>query len=103
MIKLQGVTKKYKTGVNALNGMDLSIAPGEFVYVIGPTGSGKSSFMKLLYREEKATTGKVYVDGMLYGTEKLGVNADNYDFDGLFLKKGDIRIVITNSSEQNDV
>ena len=64
MIKLQGVTKKYKTGVNALNGMDLSIAPGEFVYVIGPTGSGKSSFMKLLYREEKATTGKVYVDGI---------------------------------------
>lgn len=64
MIKLQGVTKKYKTGVNALNGMDLSIAPGEFVYVIGPTGAGKSSFMKLLYREEKATTGKVYVDGI---------------------------------------
>lgn len=64
MIKLQGVTKKYKTGVNALNGMDLNIAPGEFVYVIGPTGAGKSSFMKLLYREEKPTTGKVFVDGM---------------------------------------
>lgn len=64
MIKLQGVTKKYKTGVNALNGMDLNIAPGEFVYVIGPTGAGKSSFMKLLYREEKPTTGKVIVDGM---------------------------------------
>ena len=64
MIKLQGVTKKYKTGVNALNGMDLNIAPGEFVYVIGPTGAGKSSFMKLLYREEKPTTAKVFVDGM---------------------------------------
>ncbi len=63
MIKLEGVTKKYKNGVNALNGMDLNIAPGEFVYVIGPTGAGKSSFMKLLYREEKATTGQVFVDG----------------------------------------
>ena len=55
MIKLQGVTKKYKTGVHALNKMDLSIAPGEFVYVIGATGAGKSTFIKLLYREEKAT------------------------------------------------
>ena len=63
MIKLQGVTKKYKTGVHALNKMDLSIAPGEFVYVIGATGAGKSTFIKLLYREEKPTSGKVEVVG----------------------------------------
>ncbi len=64
MIKLEGVTKIYKNGVNALNGMDLSIAPGEFVYITGPTGAGKSTFIKLLYREEKATTGRVLVNGL---------------------------------------
>ena len=63
MIKLTNVTKIYKTGVRALNNMNLTIEPGEFVYVIGSTGAGKSTFIKLLYREEKATTGKVEVVG----------------------------------------
>ena len=61
MIKLTNVTKVYKTGVRALNNMNLTIEPGEFVYVIGTTGAGKSTFIKLLYREEKATSGKVEV------------------------------------------
>ncbi len=88
MIKLQGVTKKYKTGVHALNKMDLSIAPGEFVYVIGPTGAGKSTFIKLLYGEEKATSGNVIVDGtdvssiknrhIPYFRRKIGVVFQNY-------------------------
>mgnify|MGYP000781706842 CR=1 FL=1 len=63
MIKLENVTKVYKTGVRAVNDMSLTIDAGEFVYVIGPTGAGKSTFIKLLYREEKATRGKVIVDG----------------------------------------
>lgn len=63
MIKLENVTKVYKTGVRALNNMNIDIGPGEFVYVIGPTGAGKSTFIKLLYREEKATSGKVMVAG----------------------------------------
>ncbi len=61
MIKLIGVTKVYKTGVKALSEMNLTIDEGEFVYVIGPTGAGKSTFIKLLYREEKPTSGKVIV------------------------------------------
>ena len=64
MIKLIGVTKVYKTGVRALSDMHLNIEPGEFVYVIGPTGAGKSTFIKLLYREEVATSGKVLVAGV---------------------------------------
>lgn len=64
MIKLIGVTKVYKTGVRALSDMNLNIEPGEFVYVIGPTGAGKSTFIKLLYREEVATSGKVLVAGI---------------------------------------
>lgn len=88
MIKLQGVTKKYKTGVHALNKMDLSIEAGEFVYIIGPTGAGKSTFIKLLYREEKATSGNVIVDGIdvssiknrhvPYFRRKIGVVFQNY-------------------------
>lgn len=63
MIKLEDVTKVYKTGVRAVNNINVDIGPGEFVYVIGPTGAGKSTFIKLLYREEKATSGKVIVAG----------------------------------------
>lgn len=63
MIKLENVTKVYKTGVRAVNNMNVNIGPGEFVYVIGPTGAGKSTFIKLLYREEKASSGKVLVAG----------------------------------------
>ena len=63
MIKLTNVTKIYKTGVRALNNVNLTIEPGEFVYVIGTTGAGKSTFIKLLYREEKPTSGKVEVVG----------------------------------------
>ncbi|WP_028042912.1 cell division ATP-binding protein FtsE [Candidatus Stoquefichus massiliensis] len=63
MIKLENVTKVYKTGVRAVNNMNVNIGPGEFVYVIGPTGAGKSTFIKLLYREEKPTSGKVIVAG----------------------------------------
>lgn len=63
MIKLTNVTKIYKTGVRALNDISLEIDQGEFVYVIGTTGAGKSTFIKLLYREEKATSGKVEVVG----------------------------------------
>lgn len=63
MIKLENVTKVYKTGVRAVNNMNIDIGEGEFVYVIGPTGAGKSTFIKLLYREEKASSGKVIVAG----------------------------------------
>ena len=88
MIKLENVTKVYKTGVRALNDVSLDIAPGEFVYVIGPTGAGKSTFIKLLYREEVATSGKVFVDGqdvkkiknwkVPYFRRKIGVVFQNY-------------------------
>ena len=88
MIKLQGVTKTYNTGVHALNKMNLSIEAGEFVYVIGPTGAGKSTFIKLLYREVKPTQGKVIVDGqdvskiknrhVPYFRRKIGVFFQNY-------------------------
>jgi len=63
MIELKDASKAYPNGVHALNHIDLRIDPGEFVYVIGPTGSGKSTLIKLLNGEEVAESGTVTVNG----------------------------------------
>ena len=61
MIDLTNVSKTYKTGTKALYNVDLRIKPSEFVYIIGPTGSGKSTLIKLLDGEEIPTEGTVKV------------------------------------------
>ncbi|WP_294561466.1 cell division ATP-binding protein FtsE [uncultured Traorella sp.] len=61
MISLENVSKSYKNGVNALKNISLYIDEGEFVYIIGPTGSGKSTLIKLLDGEEIPDEGKVIV------------------------------------------
>ena len=61
MLVLKDVSKKYKNGVNALYDINLSVDQGEFVYIIGPTGSGKSTLIKLLDGEEIPTSGSVNV------------------------------------------
>ncbi|MEG0768767.1 MAG: cell division ATP-binding protein FtsE [Ruthenibacterium sp.] len=68
MIRFEGVRKVYTGGngnkdVVALNHLDLHIEKGEFVFVLGHSGAGKSTFLKLILREETATAGKVYVNG----------------------------------------
>lgn len=61
MIHLENVSKKYKNGVHALKDVSLDIGEGEFVYIIGPTGSGKSTLIKLLDGEEIPDEGSVIV------------------------------------------
>lgn len=62
MIRLENVSKIYKNGTTALSNVSLEIQDGEFVYIIGETGSGKSTLIKLLDGEEVPTKGKVMVD-----------------------------------------
>ncbi|MBQ1341062.1 MAG: cell division ATP-binding protein FtsE, partial [Erysipelotrichaceae bacterium] len=66
-VHLQNVSKSYKNGVNALNDITIDIKDGEFVYVIGETGSGKSTFIKLLDGELIPTKGIVEVNGVNVG------------------------------------
>ena len=63
-IELKNVFKVYNNGVSALADVSLSITKGEFVFVIGESGSGKSTMSKLLYREEKPNKGSVFVGGI---------------------------------------
>ncbi len=64
LIEVKNVYKQYKNGVTALCDINLSIPKGDFVFVIGSTASGKSTLIKLLYRQEKPTKGEVYVGGI---------------------------------------
>ncbi len=61
MIEFRDVHKSYETGVEALKGVDIKIDDGEFVFIVGASGAGKSTFMKLITREEAATSGEVIV------------------------------------------
>jgi putative ABC transport system ATP-binding protein len=66
VIELEGVTKVYRTGaiaVAALRGVSLTIAPGEYVAVIGPSGSGKSTLMHILGCLDTPTTGTFRLAG----------------------------------------
>ncbi len=63
IIEFRGVSKTYPSGTHALDDVNITINQGEFVFVVGSSGAGKSTFMKLIMREEKANTGKITVNG----------------------------------------
>ncbi|MBQ7793019.1 MAG: cell division ATP-binding protein FtsE [Clostridia bacterium] len=63
MIEFINVSKEYENGVEALHNVNLKIENGEFVFLIGSSGAGKTTITKIIMREENATEGQVLLDG----------------------------------------
>lgn len=68
MIKLEDVTKVYKGEVLALRDASCDIQRGEFVFLVGQSGSGKSTFLRLLNKEEEPDSGRIYIAGKEIGS-----------------------------------
>lgn len=64
MIRLEHVSKVYPNGVAALNDVSFSIAKGEFVFIVGGSGSGKTSIIKSMMREIEVSSGSIYIEGV---------------------------------------
>jgi cell division transport system ATP-binding protein len=63
MIRLKDVEMEYENGTRAVKGISLTIEDGEFVFLVGPSGSGKSSIIKLLTGEVEPTAGRIMING----------------------------------------
>ncbi len=70
MIEFQSVYKAYDSGSHALNDVNLHIDDGEFAFIVGSSGAGKSTFLKLIMHEETPTSGEVIVNNYRMSTLK---------------------------------
>ena len=63
MIEFRNVSKVYNNGTDALHNINLNVEKGEFVFIVGSSGAGKSTFLKLITCEERPNEGQVIIDG----------------------------------------
>ena len=68
MIRFENVSKTYKNGTPALTNISLDIEKGEFVFLVGASGSGKTTFLRLLLREELPDKGRILEAGRDIGS-----------------------------------
>ena len=64
LIRVRGVDKRYANGTQALSGIDLDVARGEVVCIVGPSGSGKSTLLRSLNALERIDAGEILIDGI---------------------------------------
>ena len=72
MVRLEGVSLRYREGPEVLHGIDLELEPGSFHFLLGPSGAGKSSLMRCIYMANKPTKGRV----MLFGRDVQTLDRD---------------------------
>ena len=63
MIEFKNVSKKYGTGTVAVDNANFTIEKGEFAFLIGDSGSGKSTMIKMMLKEEDPTSGNIIING----------------------------------------
>ena len=64
LIEFRNVSKVYNNGTEALHNINLTVDKGEFVFIVGSSGAGKSTFLKLVMCEERPNSGQIIVDGV---------------------------------------
>ena len=74
LIEVRGVDKHFANGVHALDGVSMSIGPGEVVCIVGPSGCGKSTLLRALNALAPVTSGEVWIKGVC--VHRRGVNLD---------------------------
>ncbi|MEF9975677.1 MAG: cell division ATP-binding protein FtsE [Oscillospiraceae bacterium] len=99
MIQFHGVKKEYPGGIVALKDVNLDIKKGEFVFVLGHSGAGKSTFLKLILREEVATEGTVIVNG--HDLNKIKQRDIPFMRRGLGVVFQDFRLIPTMTAYEN--
>lgn len=99
MIEFKHVKKVYPGGIVALQDMNLRVDKGEFIFVLGHSGAGKSTFLKLILHEETATEGRIMVNG--YDLTKIKSRQIPYLRRSLGVVFQDFRLIPTMTAYEN--